>query len=278
MAESWSMHWEGAMQKAFYFGVAVALTSAPAAPAVALPHQGVGTPISNSYRAQFGSCDRTDKFGTVQFPIRRADGRVRWYGCRTDPSRFDRFDAVPAAGAAPSAVILEAKLAHDRDGSPSACGGAAGPTDQCATSLMLNPTAAHPCVIHTASARQCVPVNAEEIPYAVIPVAAPPGIDGGEFRRRSGVGLGDYGVVIANGRVVPVIVADGGPAYKIGEGSTALLHALASAGHPTIASGVTYILFPGSRDPLASLSPDTLAAHVRQKGGALYAAFKAAHP
>jgi hypothetical protein len=249
------------------FGAAVAAQQFP----------GLGTPISEPFRAMFATCDRTDRFNGVQFPIRNKAGHVRFFGCHSDPSRFARFVEVPATGTARRAVIFESKLALDRDGSPVACGSAGGPTDQCGTSLMLDPTPTHPCVIGTRTS--CVPVNADEIPYVVIPVAAPPGIDAREFRRRTGLDFGDYGVVIANGRTIPVIVADGGPAYKIGEGSTALLQALASDGRPhTITSGVTFVLFPGSRDPRPSLSPDTLARRVSDSGTALFAAFTAAHP
>jgi hypothetical protein len=249
------------------------------APAYGQLFAGLGTPLSETYRAMFGTCDRTDTFGMVRFPIRNAKGAIRWFGCRSDPSRLSRLVDVPAAGAAPHAVIFVAKLAHDQDGSPTACGGSHGPTDQCATSLMLDPSRLHPCVIPRSAHARCVPVDADQIPYVVLPVAAPAGIDGGEFRRRSGLDFGDYGVAIANGRTIPVIVADGGPAYKIGEGSTALLRALASDGRPhTIGSGVTYVLFPGSRDPRASLSPDSLAQRVRDRGNALFSAFSQAHP
>jgi hypothetical protein len=260
--------------------LALAAAASLAIPASAQPpFAGLGTPISEPYRAMFDRCDRTDTFGTVHFPILNSAGHIRWFPCRPDPSRFSRFVAVPATGAALAAVIFAAKLAHDLDGSPVACGGAHGPTDQCGTSLMLDPSAAHPCILPRTAHRQCVPVNAAEIPYVVLPGAAPPGIDGGEFRQRSGIGLGDYGVVIANGRTIPVIVADVGPAYKIGEGSTALLSALSSDGRPrTIAAGVTFLIFPGSRDPRASLSPDTLARQVRDRGNALFRAFALAHP
>lgn len=239
---------------------------------------GLGTPVSESYRAKFDTCDRSNRFGSVSFPIRNKAGQIRWYGCSTDPSRFSRFVAVPPAGNAPRAIIFSAKLAHDRDGSPSACSGSRGVTDQCATTLMLDPTARHPCVIPRGGRSACVPVNADEVPYVVIPMAAPPGIDAREFRTLTGVDVGDYGVVVANGRTVPVIVADGGPAYKIGEGSTALLRALDPAGRArTIASGVTYILFPGSRDPRSALSPDTIADTVRTKGEDLFSRFSSAH-
>jgi len=68
---------------------------------------------------------------------------------------------------------------------------------------------------HTGKA--CVPLNADEIPYVVIPAAAPKGIDDHQFEALSKLRVGDYGVVIANGTTVPVIVGDEGPAYKIGE-------------------------------------------------------------
>ena len=68
-------------------------------------------------------------------------------------------------------------------------------------------------------------------------------------------------MAIANGKTVPVIVADGGPANKIGEGSTALLQALSADGKPrTIATGVTVLLFPRSAE---RLTVDTLEQRVR---------------
>ena len=77
--------------------------------------------------------------------------------------------------------------------------------------------------------------------------------------------------MIANGKIVPVIVGDEGPAYKIGEGSTALLRAL-SADHKvhTFGSGIVFILFPGSLDPVSTLQPETLATVVSKKGADLY--------
>ena len=72
---------------------------------------------------------------------------------------------------------------------------------------------------------EAVPVDADVIPYVVIPEAGPPDV-AGEFTRLTGVKVGDFGVVIANGRTVPVIVADTGPFSKLGEGSLALHRAL----------------------------------------------------
>ena len=232
-----------------------------------------GTPIDEGYRRQFDSCDASDRFGSVQFPIKRPDGRVRWFGCKTDPSKFARFERRAAAGGAPEAIILEAKLAHDKDGSPEACN-TPGMTDLCGTSLMLRPTAARPCprvLVAQGAGPRCLPVDASAVPYVVMPGAAPPGIDGRAFRTLTGLAFGDVGMVLANGKRVPVIIADGGPAYKMGEGSTALLAALSADGRPrTMARGVTFVLFPGSGlGP--DVSADTLKEEVAAKAERLYA-------
>jgi hypothetical protein len=251
---------------------AIAFTGILILPALAdSPKVPTGKAINEAYRAQFAQCDAHDTFAGVQFPIRRANGSIVWYGCHADPSRFARFEAVAASAAAPHAVIIQSKLGWDEDGSTKACGPNPGPTDQCTTSLMLKPTASAPCPPRGGAGKYCFPLNADTIPYIVIPAAAPRGIDSGAFRRFSGVKVGDYGVVVANGKVVPVIVGDIGPAYKIGEGSTALLKALSNDDKPhTFGSGVDFILFPGTLDPVDDLSSDGLADMVQKKGSELY--------
>jgi hypothetical protein len=233
-----------------------------------------GIPINETYREQFQECDAHDSFGAVQFPIRRANGSIIWFGCHTDPSRFMRFERIDASPSGPEAVILQSKLGWDEDGSPKACGSGHGITDQCPTSLMLNATTATPCVLPSHTGKACVPLNADEIPYVVIPAAAPKGIDDHQFEALSKLRVGDYGVVIANGTTVPVIVGDEGPAYKIGEGSTALLRAL-SPDHKvhTFGSGVIFILFhpfSGQFRPGVDLALETLATVVSKKGAGLY--------
>lgn len=230
-----------------------------------------GKSIDESYRLQFLDCDKNNTFSGVKFPIVNKKGKTIWFGCKTDPSRFTRFESLQSANGEQKAVLVESKIAHDADGSTKACSSAKGLTDQCATSLMLNPTASHPCILPAKGTKSCVPVNADTIPYIVMPMAAPKGIAAGKFHDLSGVSIGDYGVVIANGRMVSVIVADGGPAYKMGEGSTALLKRLSTNGKvKTIASGVIFVIFPRSKDPIDTLSPDTLLGTVRTKGADLY--------
>jgi hypothetical protein len=200
-------------------------------------------------------------------------GKTIWYGCKGDPSRLTRLEKIDAKGDQPAAILFEAKLSRDDDGSPKACNNP-GTTDQCGTSLMLKPTAAQPCPAALTKKKgagpYCLPVNAAEIPYVVIPGFGPKGIDSGEFRRRTGVVMGDLGVVIAQGKVIPVIVADVGPAYKIGEGSEALLSMISSTGKPTtITHGVQYVVFPGTSIG-HDTSADTLGDDVKEKAMALY--------
>jgi hypothetical protein len=219
---------------------------------VALP---AGSPVDEGYRHEFAMCDQAGSFR----------GHVSRYtkGCASDPN------AVTALRRLPGGVIAYvSKLAVDLDGSPFACGPDHGRMDQCPTSLMLRND-------HGTE----VPVDADAVPYVVIPEAGPPDV-AGEFSRRTGVHVGDFGVVIARGRVVPVIVADTGPYSKLGEGSLAL-HRLLGRDQCTkrddrgicvavvedmasIGQGVTTILFPGSarRD----LTPANIGAVTRREG------------
>ena len=236
--------------------------------AIAQPLVPQGTPIDEAYRAEFARCDQSDHFNAVTFPIKNKKGKTIWYGCHSDPSRFSKFESVQGQNGV-KATIIVTKLGRDDDGSPKACSGKKGPTDQCPTSLMLPATQAHPCIVGTSG--HCVPVDADTVPYVVIPGSAPSGIDAGAFAAKSGRAVGDYGVVIANGRIVSVVIADQGPAYKIGEGSAALLKQLSSDDKPhTRSAGVTFIGFPNTHVAASTLSPDTFRAEVLAKGCAEY--------
>jgi ABC-type Fe3+-hydroxamate transport system substrate-binding protein len=176
---------------------------------------------------------------------------------------------VPAAGNAQTAIIFESKIALDDDGFTQACSSARGATSQCPTTLMLHSTTNDPCLVgHNAT--KCVPVDADTGTYVVIP---------GGSEKILGVGMGDYGMVLLGGRQVPVIVADSGPVNKIGEGSTKLLIDLSDDGKPhTRSNGVVFVLFPGSRDKLTELSPDTLLGTIWDRASKIFAAFPTANP
>ncbi|RST29816.1 hypothetical protein HMF7854_02490 [Sphingomonas ginkgonis] len=219
---------------------------------VALP---AGEPVSEDYRHQFDLCDQGGTFLGAESRYTR--------GCRGDPNRVTALRRLPGG-----AVGYVSKLAVDLDGSAFACGPNHGRMDQCGTTLMLRDPAGRE-----------VPVDADAVPYAVIPDFGPGEADG-QFSRLTGVHVGDFGVVIARGRTVPVIVADTGPAAKLGEGSLALHRALGNEQCVTkdskgvcsrvdnegdgIDADVTTILFPGSAR--SDLTPGSIAAVTRREG------------
>ena len=227
---------------------------------VALP---AGTPVSEEYRRQFDLCDREGTF--------RGHASRYTKGCAGDPNAVTALRRLPGG-----AIAYVSKLAVDLDGSAFACGPNHGRMDQCPTSLMLHDSAGNE-----------VPVDADVVPYVVIPEAGPPDA-AGEFTRLTGVGVGDFGVVVAGGRTVPVIVADTGPYSKLGEGSLALHRAL---GHEqcatknmkgvcdrvddegqSISSNVTTILFPGTAR--SDLTPGNIASVTKREGDRLWARFR----
>ena len=220
-----------------------------------LPELAAGVDVDEAYRAQFDLCDAQNQFHGATFE--------RAGGCRGDPNKAEVLLRLPGG-----VIAYVSKLAVDLDGSPFACGPDHQRSDQCPTSLMLNDkTGAE------------VPLDADRVPYVVIP-AAGPGPWRGEFSRLTGVRVGDLGVVIKDGVVVPVIVGDTGPYNKLGEGSLALHRALGrelcidrDAGGvcrhvvddmTSIDDGVVTILFPGSRPE--GLTPDNVEAVVKAEG------------
>jgi hypothetical protein len=64
--------------------------------------------------------------------------------------------------------------------------------------------------------------------------------------------VGDYAVVIHDGRAYPTIVGDGGPTFKVGEASLRLAREIDPGANPyrrpVSDLKVTYLVFPGSRD------------------------------
>lgn len=222
-----------------------------------------GTPVSEEYRRQFGLCDSEGTF--------RGQSSRYTRGCASDPNAVTALRRLPGG-----AIGYVSKLAVDLDGSAFACGPNHGRMDQCPTSLMLEDQ----------HGRE-VPVDADRVPYVVIPEAGPPEV-AGEFTRLTGVHVGDYGVVIARGRTIPVIVADTGPYSKLGEGSLALHRALdheqcvGRKAHDvcsrvdnegeSITADVTTILFPGSAQD--GLTPANIEAVVKREGSRRWAAFR----
>lgn len=220
-----------------------------AAPLSAQPELVAGEPVDEGYRRDFGVCDRTDTFR----------GRTV-HGCRDDPNAVTMLRRRPDG-----TIAYLSKLAVDLDGSPFACSADHGATDQCPTSLMLPDGRGGE-----------VPVDADAVPYVVIPWAGPSDMRG-RFTALTGVGVGDFGYVRYRGVTVPVIVADTGPFEKLGEGSLALHRALGRElcaarerggvctrvvdPMESIDGGVLTVLFPGSAR--AGLTPATIGRTIR---------------
>ena len=228
-----------------------------------------GTPIDEGYRREFAMCDTA---GTFRGHTERWERH-----CASDPN------AVTALRRLPGGVIAyTSKLAVDLDGSPFACGPDHGHMDQCPTMLMLPDE-------HGGE----VPVDSDAIPYVVIPDSGPSAEAGppdvaGEFARRTGLHVGDFGVVLWRGRTVPVIVADTGPYSLLGEGSLALHRELGRdqctkreargtciaviADMASIGRDVTTVLFPGTAR--TDLTPTNIAAVTQREGTRLWQAYR----
>ena len=267
------------MLTSFLLGLAAAASAAPpaAAPALHVPHAleraalsdlaGRGADVDEGYRARFDRCDATDRADRASFG--------GWRGCSDDPNRVTALKRLPGGP-----ILFVSKLAVDLDGSPLACGEDRGRSDQCPTTLMPPDASGSPA-----------PVDADRVAYVVIPTSGPD-TPRGEFTRLTGVGVGDFGVVIWRGRTVPVIVADTGPWPKLGEGSLALHRALGhdqcadrdaqgvcrggSDDMASIEGGVTTVLFPGSA--VSGLTLEALPEAVEREGARLWAAYRAGAP
>jgi hypothetical protein len=225
-----------------------------------------GTDLSEDYRIQFGLCDSVNRFRGIQLP--QTIGGHYFYGCSSDPSSVTVLRQYPASpGLAGGAVVFTSKLAIDLDGSWYACN-TPGHTDQCSTSLTLRD--AH---------NREIGVSSDFVPYVVIPVRGPNSALSREFQTLTNVHVGDVGMVLTATQAIPVIIGDGGPFSKLGEGSIALHRALGRelcatqnsdgacrkmAPHMGSLSGpFVTIVFLGSR--ISGLTPANIATRTRDQ-------------
>lgn len=202
------------------------------------------SPIDEDYRQQFTDCDEHNVFrGEVMQGFRRCSGD------KNNLTRLVRFPPIP--GLPGDVIAFTSKLGVDYDGSFVAAN-TPGMTDQKDTSLELAGPNGKP-----------VPTDSDTVSYVVMPNAgnADPGIRK-EFAARTRTSLGNVGIVVFQDHVIPVVVADGGPYNKIGEGSMALHRALGTElclvrnsdgvctkvneNPSSISGGVTTIIFTGS--------------------------------
>jgi Fungal chitosanase of glycosyl hydrolase group 75 len=159
-------------------------------------------------------------------------------------------------------------MALDVDGSWAAWNGLPGATDLKETAYKW------PGSFNSSS--QSSQFDPDPIPYVVMPIDGIRRLSGSsssslgrEFSSKTGLRLGDMGVVIYNDRWSPVLIADGGPFMRLGEGSSRLFEAIGqsrckkwSADGKTcvglggaypyrnfgISRDVIFILYPGSKD------------------------------
>jgi hypothetical protein len=196
-----------------------------------------------TFKRLYDECDRHDRFAGARLP----NGRR----CSTDPNKVDFVRRYQDG-----TVVFRSKMGVDSDGSPASMGPGHSGTDQPETWLTFDP----------GSDRRFV--NAEEVSFVVVPLSAPAGDI--SFLGATGIRKGDLVAVFANGRCSFGVVGDAGPYFRLGEASLKAHQDLgnpqcAVAGqHPCrrlrahgsgvgIESGVTFVIFPGTRPaPLLS--------------------------
>jgi hypothetical protein len=213
---------------------------------------------AKTWKALYDECDSSDRFAGQTLPS-HAGKPLR---CSTDPNRVGFISRY-----ADGTVMYQAKASVDADGSP-VVGGSGWPND------------VQTWLTYDKGSKDTF-VNAEEVPFIVLPLPAKEA--GLSLMKDMGVGKGDLAVVVSGDRCSFALLGDAGPWFRLGEIS---LRAHEDLGNPQcrtpgehpckrlkggsgigISQGVTYIVFPGTRPkPLLS---DTVNQVVREKANAL---------
>ncbi|WP_144575935.1 glycoside hydrolase family 75 protein [Agrobacterium sp. DE0009] len=235
----------------------------------------LGVPLDENYRLAFQKCDGTtaerrqkDHFLGFDLKLPNVPDAKQYYLCSRDPSNVR---ALLRLG--DGAVYWRSKMALDVDGSWAAWNGLPGATDLKETAYKW-PGSGDP------SARSAQ-INPDRIPYIVIPTAGLSKITGSRssemgrmFADKTGLSLGDMGVVVYKDQWTPVLIGDGGPFMRLGEGSSRVFEAIGESrckkwsndGQTCVGSGnvypyknhglggdVIFIAYPGSRS--ADINP-----------------------
>lgn len=219
-----------------------------------------------AWKTLFDECDRFDTFAGLRLPKYKG----RQLRCSTDQNQVEFLNHY-----ADGTVVFNAKASVDADGSP-VVGGSGWPNNV-QTWLTFD------------KGSQDHFVNAEAVPFIVIPIDVPK--VGMSLMTDTGIGKGDLAVVVKGERCSFAVVGDAGPWFRLGEVS---LRAHEDLGNPQCAvtgqlpcrhlkggsgigipSNVTFIVFPGSRPkPLLS---QTVNAVVAQEVGKRALQFLASH-
>ena len=236
-------------------------------------------PLDETYRKEFDKCDTSDTFkGKSMVGGRKCSG--------------DRNNAKALLKFPDGTIFWESKLSLDIDGSWLACKGSGAPTSQCPTSFSWPNVSKIPNKY----------VDPDNFPYIVIPTTNIDGSNDREFRNKTGINMGDLGIVIYKDKIVPVFVADGGPHNKLGEGSS-LVHKLIGEDkckpgmwrndgttppdekwtsdkyctdyNDVSTSGkILSFVFPGSRTEIAGLTPTQALAKIQSEAPKRFAKLK----
>lgn len=232
-------------------------------------------PVDAAYQREFGACDGAlpgavgkDRFEGVDLRLPHTEESKQYYLCSRDPSNVRALLRLPDGG-----IFWDSKMALDVDGSWAAWNGLPGATDLKHTAYTW------PGAVN--SSARSAQVDPDRIPYIVIPTSGVRKVSGTRagalgrmFSDKTGIGLGDMGVAVYRDRWTPVLVGDGGPFMRLGEGSSRVFEALGAsrcrrwnaAGTACVGPGgvypyrnsgiageVMFLVYPGSRDP--SLTP-----------------------
>ncbi len=222
---------------------------------------------------EFAGSYKLPAFAAAEFgpasgvPWDRAEAVADWNeydGCVDDSGYAFPHAEVPA-------LFYEAKFAIDADGTAAAAGQDA--TGQDATTLRN---------------KDGDSLNSDRYPFIVLPLNQQKDSHGairriaGRTVNEMGAQLGDLGVVLyKNGKIVPVIYGDRGPAMKLGEGAMIVARALGIDDDPNrggidakeIPPGIVHVVFPGSTDAPNKMTKRT-AQDVATDALKLFAAFR----
>jgi hypothetical protein len=224
------------------------------------------TDVDKDYKKTFDECDKVGN------------------RCNSDPNKLKTLLRY-----GDKALFFDSKMALDLDGSwvGCNCGNNMGLVDQCSTSYFWknfpNDYDTTPkkerCKFYTNQDF----VDSNKIPYIVIPQKF------GDYFKINGNKtdfLGDLGVVIYKDKIVPVFVADQGPAFRIGEGSASLFRELGverckefqgqqcvSYKNSGIGKEVLFLVFPNSKISKQILNKDNAIELVKERAMQKFKAF-----
>jgi hypothetical protein len=229
--------------------------------------------IDDAYKTSFDKCDKDTTKN----------------GCKNDPNRLRKL-----ARFGDQAIFFDSKMSLDLDGSYVACNcqNSIGKSDQCSTSYTWK---GFPKEYDKNYPEKFCPfykndyfVDSNKIPFIVIP-----GGFGNHFQiKKKPHGkefIGDLGIVVYKGILIPVFVADSGPSFRIGEGSAALFGKLGEdgchkydgeqcvsfeEGDYSIDKDVLYFIFPSSKIDKKTLNKDNAAELIKEMAMKKFAEFE----